>query len=311
LFERLMATDVKLSMLKTQYRMHPVIRQFPSDHFYDAMLEDAPSVAARAQPYHATPCFGPFVFYDVRHSVEATQGASHHNEEEAKVVLGLYRLLVQTYPDITDFATRVGIISPYKQQVQLLRTLFKEFPGVNVDTVDGYQGREREIIFFSSVRAPAKGSKANIGFLSDVRRMNVALTRPLSSLIVVGNSRALKSNEDWRAMVAHAVASNCYVRVQKKVEEFLPQITQMDEWTAHLSRSVEETNQSALKRKNAIEKKEKKDKKNKNKKIDNEKEEAAVENNDVSFVEDILVGTEENNEDNTLDNTFEVEDVNR
>ena len=89
--------------------------------------------------------------------------------------------------------------------------MFKEFPGVNVDTVDGYQGREREIIFFSSVRAHTKGQKAKIGFLSDVRRMNVALTRPRSSLIVVGNSRALKSNPDWRAMVNKAVSTNCCI----------------------------------------------------------------------------------------------------
>eukprot|EP01133_Synstelium_polycarpum_P013391 gene13391-15756_t len=201
LFQRLQERRTP-HMLTTQYRMHSAIRVFPSRHFYADLLNDGPNIPARAMHYHANPFFGPLVFYDLPFSVEAKPGGgSVFNEDECRMAFYLYQHILKTYPD-EDFSGRVGIISPYRQQVLSLREYFKNYPGISIDTVDGFQGREREIIIFSCVRAPSeKGS--SIGFLADVRRMNVALTRPRSSLLIIGNSKALCTNQDWYQLIKH------------------------------------------------------------------------------------------------------------
>eukprot|EP00026_Physarum_polycephalum_P000365 Phypoly_transcript_00365.p1 GENE.Phypoly_transcript_00365~~Phypoly_transcript_00365.p1 ORF type:complete len:928 (+),score=171.75 Phypoly_transcript_00365:2260-5043(+) len=255
LFERLMKSHKsELCLLRTQYRMHPSIRQFPSQHFYEDRLEDAPSVlTGRNQPYHEKPCFGPYVFYDLRDTFEQeTAAGSVCNTLEANFVFALFQLLVKTYPDL-DMQNRVGIISPYRQQVVAIRNLFAEYPTVNVDTVDGYQGREKEFIIFSCVRAPKEGKNEmpTIGFLSDVRRMNVGLTRPRSSLLVVGNSKALKTNPDWRALVNHSAEKSAYIRVQgQKVDDLLT-----TKFSEAIAKSVEEHKASLVRRQRKEEKK--------------------------------------------------------
>jgi senataxin len=110
-------------------------------------------------------------------------------------------------------SSRVGIISPYRHHVQYLRSAFKEINvNIPIDTVEGYQGREREFIIFSCVRAPNPQKRTkSVGFLADVRRMNVALTRPRSTLLIVGNSKSLRINPDWRALVQHSIESKCCI----------------------------------------------------------------------------------------------------
>ncbi|CAM9822702.1 unnamed protein product, partial [Sphacelaria rigidula] len=111
----------------------------------------------------------------------------------------------------------VGVISPYKAQVDRIkqdlsrRRLFNEdgsaIGNVHVCTVDGFQGREVDVVLFSCVRAtPAGGGggRGTIGFLSDRRRMNVAITRAKRSLVILGNVKRLASDRTWRALVEHA-----------------------------------------------------------------------------------------------------------
>ncbi|GAM23838.1 hypothetical protein SAMD00019534_070130 [Acytostelium subglobosum LB1] len=214
LFQRLQERK-QPHMLTTQYRMHSTIRTFPSRHFYNDLLEDGPNIPARATNYHANPFFGPFTFFDLQFSVETKPGGgSVFNEDECRMAYYLYQLLLKTYPDEV-FNGRIGIISPYRQQVLSMREYFKNYPDISVDTVDGFQGREREIIIFSCCRAPAEKG-AGIGFLADVRRMNVALTRPRSSLLVIGNSRALCVNSDWYELLKHAQDTNTLIPIDNK-----------------------------------------------------------------------------------------------
>ncbi|EGC30633.1 hypothetical protein DICPUDRAFT_50668 [Dictyostelium purpureum] len=225
LFQRLQEKN-KPHMLDTQYRMHSIIRKFPSKHFYDDLLQDGPNIPSRAAHYHSNPFLGPLVFYDLSWSVETKPGGgSVCNMEEIKMAYFLYQHIIKEYPE-EDFSGRIGIISPYRQQVLQLREAFKNYPGVSIDTVDGFQGREREIIIFSCVRAPAeKGS--GIGFLSDVRRMNVALTRPRCSLIIMGNVKALSVNKDWNDLIVHAQDLGCLVPVKQEpsIEVLIPTFT--------------------------------------------------------------------------------------
>ena len=100
----------------------------------------------------------------------------------------------------------IGIITPYAGQVRAIRDSVPDrYDGVEVRTVDGYQGREKEVILFSCVRSNSEG---NVGFLSDSRRLNVALTRARRGLIVVGNPETLRCDEDWSAWLEHVRSRN-------------------------------------------------------------------------------------------------------
>ncbi|KAN0003234.1 hypothetical protein ACTFIZ_009409 [Dictyostelium cf. discoideum] len=278
LFQRLQEKN-QPHMLTTQYRMHSLIRAFPSRHFYQDLLLDGPNIPSRATHYHSNPFFGPLVFYDLAWSTETKPGGgSVFNEYECKMAMYLFQLFTKVYPD-QDFASRIGIISPYRQQVLALREIFKNYPGISIDTVDGFQGREREIIIFSCVRAPVEEG-AGIGFLSDVRRMNVALTRPRSSLLILGNTKALSINKDWNELIQHTQTNKQLIPVtnNQPLEIIVPTFTSPELFT-ELSekghqivipkpRTEEEIN---LQKQKDIEKRKKQHKRQKQKSKENEK----------------------------------------
>ena len=100
----------------------------------------------------------------------------------------------------------IGVISPYKSQVLLIRArvaaLLADYAeNVDVNTIDGFQGREKAVIIFSAVRSQAKGPRSKIGFVADERRINVGLTRARSALILVGQRHALVKEPHWRAFI--------------------------------------------------------------------------------------------------------------
>ena len=100
----------------------------------------------------------------------------------------------------------IGIITPYAVQVRAIRdNVPTRYDEVEVRTVDGYQGREKEVILFSCVRSNSQG---NVGFLSDSRRLNVALTRAKRGLIVIGDPETLRYDEDWAAWLEHVRSRN-------------------------------------------------------------------------------------------------------
>lgn len=201
-------------LLDTQYRMHPEISLFPSKAFYDGRLLDGPNMAnLRKQPWHESKILGPYRFFDVQGAQQsAPRGHSLINVAELEVALQLFDRLITDCKGY-DFKGKVGIITPYKSQLRELRSRFAQkygdgiFSTVEFNTTDAFQGRESEIIIFSCVRAsPNRG----IGFLADIRRMNVGLTRAKSSLWVLGNSQSLMQGEFWGGLIQDARTRDRY-----------------------------------------------------------------------------------------------------
>jgi senataxin len=195
-------------LLDTQYRMHPEISQYPSRAFYDGKLLDGENMAKiRKKPWHDSELLGPYRFFDVQgQHTNATKGHSLINIAEVNVALQLFNRLTTDYSGY-DFKGKVGVITPYKSQLAELKSRFSQFHGnsilahVEFNTTDAFQGRESEVIIFSCVRA---SSSRGIGFLADIRRMNVGLTRAKSSLWVLGNSQSLIHGEFWGNLINDA-----------------------------------------------------------------------------------------------------------
>ena len=197
--------------LTTQYRMHSQIMQFSSDEFYDSqlvcadsvrehLLSDLPHVSQNRVTQTA------IQFYDTAGSdcVEnsETDGDSRENPGEADYVARQVNDLIASGLSPSEIA----VISPYSAQVRLLRSLIAD-PGVEIDTVDGFQGREKEAIIISLVRSNPKGE---LGFLTDTRRMNVALTRARRKLIVFGDSATLANHEFYLKLLNYFETESAY-----------------------------------------------------------------------------------------------------
>ncbi|CAH2355306.1 helicase Sen1p [[Candida] railenensis] len=195
-------------LLDVQYRMHPDISLFPSREFYGGKLHDGPAMDVKnSREWHKVFPLSPYRFFDVvgRHQ-QNSQSKSLFNQSEAQIVLEMVEKLMQMLPQ-KSFGGRIGVISPYKEQIRTLKNLFRNKYGIGIlneidfNTVDGYQGQEKEIIIMSCVRASSTG---NVGFLSDVRRMNVALTRARTSLWILGNKESLMRNNVWNHLIKNA-----------------------------------------------------------------------------------------------------------
>ncbi|ROV94898.1 hypothetical protein VSDG_07052 [Cytospora chrysosperma] len=203
-------------LLDTQYRMHPEISAFPSAEFYEGKLYDGDDMGRlRLQPWHEAKLLGPYRFFDVEGIQErGRKGQSLVNTNELEVAMQLYSRFKMDYPDC-DLKGKVGIITPYKAQLFALRERFANrfgediFNDIEFNTTDAFQGRECEIIIFSCVRASPTGG---IGFMTDIRRMNVGLTRAKSSLWILGDSRALIQGEFWAKLIRDAKTRDRYTR---------------------------------------------------------------------------------------------------
>lgn len=228
LFERLQRAGYPVQMLKTQYRMHPEIRNFPSREFYEEALEDGPDIEEQTKrSWHEYRCFGPFCFFDIYDGKESqpSGSGSWQNVDEVEFVLAMYHKLVSRYPELKS-SSRLAIISPYRHQVKLLRQKFRETFGVesdrvvDINTVDGFQGREKDVAIFSCVRA---SKDKGIGFVADYRRMNVGITRARSSVLVVGSASTLRRDARWQNLVESAEKRNALYKVSKPYAEFFSQ----------------------------------------------------------------------------------------
>jgi len=200
LFERLQQGGIPPVLLAIQYRMHPAISAFPCAHFYDGRIDDGvdasvrPTLAGFAWPNHEVPiCILP-VMGSERH-----EGTSFANEAEANIVVNVARQLLAG--GLAN--TSLGIVSPYTAQVRLIRRKLqgagiptgREKNGVEVGSVDGFQGREKDAIVMSTVRASPSGG---IGFVADWRRANVAFTRAKRGLVVICQPLTLaRDDKTW------------------------------------------------------------------------------------------------------------------
>lgn len=207
LFEKCMKRLKAGVMLRTQYRMHETIMQFPSRWFYQNGLEAAPEVAHALLPVDDPVDQAPVEFIDTAgtgwNEKQNPETLSYGNEEECRALLQRLEQLLQALP--ADFAATatVGVIAPYKDQVKRLEEGWQQsewnaaWKGrVSVDTVDGFQGQERDLILMSLVRS---NDKNEIGFLADVRRMNVAMTRAKRKLVVMGDSATIGGGAFYNA----------------------------------------------------------------------------------------------------------------
>lgn len=195
-----------MSLLKIQYRMHEDIMRFPSRWFYHDELEAAPEVKYRGILDFDTPAsWIDTSELDLQEKAVA-EGTGRLNTGEAELLvrelknymerIGIRRILEEHI----DF----GVISPYRAQVHYLRHLLKKEPFfrpcrrlITVHTVDGFQGQERDVIMISLVRANEKGQ---IGFLRDLRRMNVAITRARMKLLILGEAVTLTRHPFYREL---------------------------------------------------------------------------------------------------------------
>jgi senataxin len=205
-------------MLNMQFRMHPAISKFPSREFYQGKLLDGPRMAElTARPWHSK-LFPPYKFFDVaggQHK-QAKETRSLFNRREAQVAVEIFSNLIAYDPNLK--ADQIGVISPYKRQVQVIKDLFRKELGdsivdrIDFNTIDGFQGQEKDVIILSCVRAQADAK--GVGFLSDTRRMNVAITRARSSLWILGNERNLVKNPVWERLISDAKARQMFQPVE-------------------------------------------------------------------------------------------------
>lgn len=195
-----------VTLLRIQYRMHEDIMRFSSDWFYNNQMVAAPEVRNRSILDLDLPITWINPPTLPTQAGEGQTATSLFNASEAELTL----LTLQAYFEmigkqrILDERLDVGIISPYRAQVQLLRSRLRKEPFfkpfrhlVSVNTVDGFQGQERDIIVISMVRSNDEGQ---IGFLRDLRRMNVAITRARMKLIILGDSHTLCRHPFYRKL---------------------------------------------------------------------------------------------------------------
>ena len=223
LLERCMNLRNNSELLTLQYRMHHKIMEFSNQYFYGGKLEADVTVKET------------LISYDQGHhllsnSVEFIDTAgcgfeeqinpeslSSYNPDEVKLLWKHLQLLTEEYElafDTKEFPLSIGIITPYKQQQEYItQSLLEEFADptiiqqIEIKTIDGFQGEEKDIIYISFVRSNPEGE---IGFLNDIRRTNVAITRARKKLVMIGDSATLGHHEFYRQLVEYCEKINAY-----------------------------------------------------------------------------------------------------
>jgi predicted DNA helicase len=206
----------RIQLLDTQYRMNEIIMGFSNKLFYHNQLKAHESVAHWLINLQGQDDTRPLEFIDTagcsfdEHTNDET--LSHYNPEE-------YFILRQHLDNLLTLAGEehknlsIGIVSPYREQVVMMqdkmRTDFDHFPeaDIDIDTIDSFQGQERDIIYITMVRSNPQGE---IGFLKDTRRMNVAMTRARKKLIIIGDSATLAHFSFYSQLLDYAEKHDGY-----------------------------------------------------------------------------------------------------
>ncbi len=199
-----------VDMLEVQYRMNEKIMHFSSKMFYKNKLQAHASVSN-----HGLSNLKPVEFIDTAGCSfdEKLEGTSSTNPEEASF---LVRQLIALFelPEIAANPPSVAVISPYKQQISILKDLIQEssilkpfINTINTNTIDSFQGQERDAVFISMTRSNSSGE---IGFLADTRRMNVAMTRAKKRLVIIGDSATIGSHTFYNEFISYCESIDCY-----------------------------------------------------------------------------------------------------
>jgi len=203
LLEKAIERHSRISLLRTQYRMNAQIMQFSNERFYGGKLEAHASVS----DWHLAFSAQPLEFVDTAGSgFEEQPGEGNEslcNPEEVSLLRKHFDSLRES--GITNES--IGVISPYRAQVELLQAEFATEKNIAVNTIDSFQGQERDIIYISLVRSNAEGE---IGFLKDYRRMNVAMTRAKKKLIIIGDSATLGSDNFYSKFLEFVESVGAY-----------------------------------------------------------------------------------------------------
>ena len=197
LFQRMIDLGRPAHMLQLQYRMHPLISEFPCRVFYEGLLKDGIKASDR---YHENcnlnwPSGKPVFFYHVEAPEEiSSSGKSYLNRKEAEIVVRLVNQI--------GIGADIGVITFYDaQRVTILNYLKgQNVPKLEVASVDSFQGREKDYIILSCVRSSNRGG---VGFLGNYRRLNVAITRAKYGLIICGNVDTLLRSPIWRTLLGY------------------------------------------------------------------------------------------------------------
>ena len=217
LYERMIALGHIPYRLQVQYRMHPALSEFPSNVFYEGSLQNGVVAMDREWPRLTfpwpVPSF-PMMFWANYGKEElGSTGHSYLNRVEA---MNVEKVINRLYMDGVK-PSQIGVITPYQGQRAYLTTLIKNsraadqaepYDEIEIASVDAFQGREKDFIILSCVRANDQGF---IGFLSDMRRLNVAITRARYGLLILGNPRLLSRNKLWRSLLVHYRERGCLV----------------------------------------------------------------------------------------------------
>ncbi|KUI62514.1 DNA polymerase alpha-associated DNA helicase A [Cytospora mali] len=213
LFDRILAlhgSSIK-RMLTTQYRMHEKIMRFPSDELYESRLIAADSVKDRllkdlAYEVEANDdTTEPLIFIDTQggdfpekeeeeESAKATKASLHGESKSNEMEAALVKQHVRSLVDAGIRAEDIAVVTPYNAQLAVLAPLKEAFPGIELGSVDGFQGREKEAVIVSLVRSNSNGE---VGFLGEKRRLNVAMTRPKRSLTIIGDSETVQKGSTF------------------------------------------------------------------------------------------------------------------
>lgn len=214
-----------VSLLTTQYRMREEIMGFSSNWFYQGQLKAAPEVSHRGILRIDSPLeWIDTSLLDIPEE-EQTENGSRINQAEAQIAIRqLHDYIEKIGKDrILDERIDFGVISPYKAQVQYLRQLIRRDAFfrplrelITIHTVDGFQGQERDVILISLVRANERG---RIGFLNDLRRMNVAITRARMKLLILGDSATIARHQFYAALYDYIQQWGKITRIQPEKEE--------------------------------------------------------------------------------------------
>ncbi len=210
-------------LLEEQYRMHETIMSYAGGAFYDNRLRAHPSVAA----HKLFAGDSPLSFIDTAGCgyEEKQEGAGLSNPEEASFLLKhVTRLTTElsAHYSPADFPS-IAIISPYRLQVQVLRELLPHSTAlqpylhrISINTIDSFQGQERDIVYIGMTRS---NTDSKIGFLAEVRRMNVAMTRARKKLVVIGDSSTLSQSAFYAGFIAYAEKKAAYQSAWEFVED--------------------------------------------------------------------------------------------
>ncbi|NXX91896.1 SETX helicase, partial [Centropus bengalensis] len=211
--QRNVSRTLPVVQLTVQYRMHPDICLFPSSYIYGRTLKT--DKATEENRCSSDWPFQPYLIFDVGDGCEERENDSFSNPQEVKLVMELVRTIKGRRNDLG--LRHIGIITPYSaQKKKIQQQLDREFQNnsAEVDTVDAFQGREKDCIIVTCVRASI--TRGSIGFLASLQRLNVTITRAKFSLFILGRLKTLMENRDWYELIQDAQKRGAIIKTSER-----------------------------------------------------------------------------------------------